>query len=154
MILLGSNDYYRKCLRELREIIPKSELNNVLSQYMCELDPEFLGFIDIYKSLSIVIPKDLIVIDFGCYLAAQSYFFCEHKQYIGVDVVDLERFSPPNSKHYICTIQDFINNETNKLFQERDNLKYFAICSYVPDFNATDLVRKTFQNIFCFYPTT
>ena len=39
-----------------------------------------------------------------------------------------------------------------KLFEEYDELKLCAICSYVPDFQATEMVRKTFPNVFCYYP--
>lgn len=119
---------------------------------MCELDSEFLGFVDVYKNLSRIIPKGSIVIDFGCYLAAQSYFFARHKMYIGVDVVSMRRFTPPNSVHYTMSIQNFIQIEVPKLFEEYDELKLCAICSYVPDFQATEMVRKTFPNVFCYYP--
>lgn len=71
---------------ELRARIPQDEYRAVIGQEFCELSYDFLGFVDIYKHLSKIIPKDKIVIDFGCYLAAQSYFFTEHKGYIGVDV--------------------------------------------------------------------
>lgn len=123
-----------------------------MSQDMCELDSEFLGFVDVYKNLSRIIPKGSIVIDFGCYLAAQSYFFARHKMYIGVDVVSMRRFTPPNSVHYTMSIQNFIQIEVPKLFEEYDELKLCAICSYVPDFQATEMVRKTFPNVFCYYP--
>ncbi len=46
----------------------------------------------------------------------------------------------------------FIKDDFPKL--QGDNLEYCAICSYVPDFEATEMVRKTFQNVFCFYPTS
>ena len=92
------------------------------------------------------------LIDFGCYLAAQSYFFARHKMYIGVDVVNIQRFTPANAVHYIMSIQKFIQTEVPKLFEEYDELKLCAICSYVPDFQATEMVRKTFPNVFCYYP--
>ena len=129
-----NDDRYARCLKELRSLIPDDEYHEVMSQDMCELDSEFLGFVDVYKNLSRIIPKGSIVIDFGCYLAAQSYFFARHKMYIGVDVVSMRRFTPPNSVHYTMSIQNF------------------AICSYVPDFQATEMVRKTFPNVFCYYP--
>ena len=146
-------DRYNVCLRALRPLIPDDEFMTVMTQDMCELEPDFLGFVDIYKPLSELIPKGKTVIDFGCYLAAQSYFFAEHKCYIGVDVVDMKRFTPPNAVHYISSIQNFIANEVPKLFQEHGEGHYCAICSYVPDFKATELVRKTFLNVFCYYPS-
>lgn len=143
---------YDECLEELRALIPNQEYHDVLSQEMCELEFDFLGFVDVYKSLSELIPKNHIVIDFGCYLAAQNYFFSEHKQYIGVDVVDMRRFTPANAVHYVSSIQDFIANEVPKLYEGHNKLKFCAICSYVPDFKATELVRNTFPNVFCYYP--
>lgn len=147
-----NDDRYARCLKELRSLIPDDEYHEVMSQDMCELDSEFLGFVDVYKNLSRIIPKGSIVIDFGCYLAAQGYFFARHKMYIGVDVVSMRRFTPPNSVHYTMSIQNFIQIEVPKLFEEYDELKLCAICSYVPDFQATEMVRKTFPNVFCYYP--
>ena len=147
-----NDDRYARCLKELRSLIPDDKYHEVMSQDMCELDSEFLGFVDVYKNLSRIIPKGSIVIDFGCYLAAQSYFFARHKMYIGVDVVSMRRFTPPNSVHYTMSIQNFIQIEVPKLFEEYDELKLCAICSYVPDFQATEMVRKTFPNVFCYYP--
>lgn len=147
-----NDDRYARCLKELRSLIPDDEYHEVMSQDMCELDSEFLGFVDVYKNLSRIIPKGSIVIDFGCYLAAQSYFFARHKMYIGVDVVSMRRFTPPNSVHYTMSIQNFIQIEVPKLFEGYDELKLCAICSYVPDFQATEMVRKTFPNVFCYYP--
>lgn len=147
-----NDDRYARCLKELRSLIPDDEYHEVMSQDMCKLDSEFLGFVDVYKNLSRIIPKGSIVIDFGCYLAAQSYFFARHKMYIGVDVVSMRRFTPPNSVHYTMSIQNFIQIEVPKLFEEYDELKLCAICSYVPDFQATEMVRKTFPNVFCYYP--
>ena len=147
----GHEDRYNECISELHALIPKQEYQDILSQDMCELEPDFLGFVDVYKSLSELIPKHYIIIDFGCYLAAQSYFFSEHERYIGVDVVDMRRFTPQNATHYVSSIQDFIANEVPKLFCKHNKLMYCAICSYVPDFKATELVRETFPNVFCYY---
>lgn len=147
------NHKYDECLKALRKIIPDEEYERIMSQYGCELDHDFLGFVEVYRSLSELIPKDKIVIDFGCYLAAQSYFFAEHRQYIGVDVVKIQRFTPSNAKHYICSIQNFMKNTVPELLGARSNLEYCAICSYVPDFDATRLVRETFSNVFCYYPS-
>ena len=147
-----NDNRYTRCLKELRSLIPDDEYHEVMSQDMRELDFEFLGFVDVYKNLSRIIPKGSIVIDFGCYLAAQSDFFARHKMYIGVDVVNIQRFTPANAVHYIMSIQKFIQTEVPKLFEEYDELKLCAICSYVPDFQATEMVRKTFPNVFCYYP--
>lgn len=144
--------YYDKCLAELKDLIPQDEIYKILNQRECEYEFDFFGFVNIYKPLSLLIPKNKIVIDFGCYLAPQAYFFSDHVKYIGVDLVKMERFSPGNAKHFCCSIEDFIKQQTPILFKENDNRQYFAICSYVPDFKSTELVRKTFQNVCCYYP--
>lgn len=141
---------YEEYLNEIKSLIPNKQWGEVMSQDMCELDCEFMGFLDIYKPLSILIPKEYIVIDFGCNLAPQCFFFAKHKKYIGVDICELKRFVTRNTEHYTKSIQDFIKNEFPKL--KGNNLEYCAICSYVPDREATELVRQTFQNVFCFYP--
>lgn len=155
------NRYYDKCLEELKELIPKEDKIRILSQLYCELDHTFYGFIDFYKPMSLLIPKNKIVIDFGCYLAAQCYFFKDHAKYIGVDVVGeeskfdemkLERFRTDNTEHYTIDIERFIKEVYPKLKEDKDDLDFFALCSYVPDFKATELVRKTFKNVCCYYP--
>ena len=143
--------YYDECLDDLRSLIPSGEMKQVMFQRECELAENFLGFIHVYKALSVVIPKSKIVIDFGCYLAAQSYYFAEHNKYIGVDTVQLKRFSPKNAVHYVMSIQEFIKNELETLFSANDPMDFFAICSFVPDDNATKLVRETFPNVCCYY---
>lgn len=145
-------DKYEKYLDEVKKMIPKEEYERIMSQERCEYDRDFMGFLNVYKPLSEIIPEEITVIDFGCNLAAQSYFFSKHKKYIGVDVVDMERFTPSNAEHYVCTIQDFLDNELPKLCTNKTNLDFFAICSYVPDFRSTQIVREKFPNVFCYYP--
>ena len=77
----------------LWDVIPASEKRRILSQDECELDIDFLGFTEVYRSLSKIIPKHFTVIDFGCYLAAQCYCFGNHKKYVGVDIVDMGVFA-------------------------------------------------------------
>ena len=57
----------------LLDLLPKNQVDIILNQDYCELDYTFLGFTDIYKHLSLIIPKHFVIIDFGCYLAAQSF---------------------------------------------------------------------------------
>ena len=139
--------------QHLYRLIPEEEKVEILGQPECELEPKFLGFVNVYGPLASLIPTDKIVIDFGCYVAAQSYLFPAHKQYIGVDVIRLKRFSPRNAVHGEMTIQEFIANVLPELLKEHDINDFFAICSYVPDREATELVRKTFPNVFCYYPS-
>lgn len=139
---------YQEVVNELRNEIPKEEFNRIMSQDYCELDYTFLGFIEVYKSLLNFVPKHYTIVDLGCYIAAQSYYFKEYKKYIGVDICDLNRFTPNNAEHHYCSIQDFIANKFDKL----DLDTTFAICSYVSDSNAIKLARETFKNILVYYP--
>lgn len=149
-IAINREQNYSQILTELKKEIPIKQYQTVMSQDYCELDNEFLGFLDIYKPLSELIPKEYTIIDFGCNLAAQCYLFANHKKYMGVDSDNLERFSTNNTTHYVKSIQSFIRDDFSQL--PEDNLHYCAICSYVPDPEAVELVRKNFQNVFCFYP--
>ena len=147
------NEGFGPYTEHLRFLIPKEEMAEILSQEMCELQPDFLGFVNVYEPLSNLIPEHKIVIDFGCYLAAQSYFFQDHKAYIGVDRVNMKRFTPENALHCEMSIQEFIANELPILLEKHDIDDFCAICSYVPDREATKLVRETFPNVFCYYPS-
>lgn len=133
---------------KLMRLIPKEQLESVLNQDMCELEPTFLGFTDVYENLSRIIPKHFTVIDFGCYVACQSYYFRKHKEYIGVDTCPLKRVKFSNATHYFEPIQSFISDRLSSFCLNTT----FAICSYVPDDNAKELIRKSFTNLFIFYP--
>lgn len=150
--MLDNEAFFKEANSVLQTIIPANEQYRVLQQERCELEPGFLGFVDKYYALSMIIPKEATVIDFGCYLAAQSYFFKDHRDYIGVDeVTDMQRFQPPNATHYYGRIQDFFGYDCPVPYQF-NNMEYFAICNYVTDSEACRMVRERFQNVFCFYP--
>lgn len=107
-----------------------------------ELEFDFLGFLHIYANLNI--PKDFVVIDFGCYQAIQANYFAEHKAYIGVDVgVPIEWcFRQHNATYYQMFIQDFIKNKLSETGLDLN--KVVAICSYVPDDEAQKMIADTF----------
>ncbi len=133
---------------KLFEYLPKDQIAEVMSQDKCELSHDFLGFTDIYDHLSQIIPLHFTVIDFGCYLAAQSYYFRNHALYFGVDTVKLKRFVFPNTMHVEMSISEFISSTIHCF----DLKTTFAICSYVPDFPAQQMIREQFNNVFIFYP--
>lgn len=139
--------FVQKC-DPLWSVIPEIEKKRIMAQEYCELDYQFLGFTEVYIALSSIIPKHYTIIDFGCYLAAQCYAFSGHKRYIGVDVVDMERFSLPNTEHYVMSIQQYIKEHKDD--NQVDTT--FAICSYVPDNEATEMVRNNYKNVFVYYP--
>ena len=144
---------YMRLAAEVKDKIPKDEWKEVMSQDFCEYefyeDDANLGFLSTYETAKKHIPKGVTtVIDFGCYLAAQSYMFTDYDKYIGIDVgvgSGEKRFTPPNSVHEISTIQDYININT---FNQKE---IFAICSYVPDDEAKDLVEQ-FDSCYIYYP--
>jgi hypothetical protein len=137
---------------ELMEVIPREQIEKVLSQPYCEIQPCFLGFTDIYKALSSIIPKHFTVIDLGCCYNAQCFHFLEHKEYIAVDVWVGHKFQSPNCRIFEMTIDAFIAKHLKEF-----NLKQtFAICSYVPPWYGHDIksVAMNFPNIFTFYPSS
>ncbi|MBR6444014.1 MAG: hypothetical protein IKS63_01130, partial [Firmicutes bacterium] len=78
---------YDETLKSLRAKIPDAQYIKVMYQPYCELNPDFLGFIQQYEIVSEFLPHDWTVIDLGCNAAAQSFFFEEHKGYTGVDIL-------------------------------------------------------------------
>jgi hypothetical protein len=113
----------------------------VFSYEYCELGFNFLGFLDVYKTINL--PEDFTVIDFGCNQAVQACYFGNCKQYIGIDYIPIEaRFSIPNAAHYKDSIQHLIKEVFPGL--ELTKEKVFAICSYVPDKEAQQMVMDHF----------
>ena len=143
---------------ELYKLIPKEKIDKVFETSetaSAELNYTFLGFEDIYKSVTLFVPKGGIIIDFGCGYAFQSWYFKDYRKYIGVDVSPvgkdvLDILETGNSEFYHMSIQDFIMNEFPNMGYEPK--KVFAICSYVPDTEAQRIVRETFPHCLVYYP--
>ena len=135
----------------LLSLIPKSEMKRVLNQEHCDIDPTFMGFIDIYFHLSKIIPKHFTVVDLGCAYNPQCYFFKDHKKYVGVDYGSLERFKSINCEIFEKTISDFLKYDAG----EFDPDETFYICSFVPPWGDDNqqLARIYSKNCFCFYPS-
>ncbi len=133
------------------KLLPPEQVKRVLSQPNCDIEPIFMGFTDIYKHLSKIIPLHFTVIDFGCSYAPQCFYFTKHKLYIGVSIGKQKRFKAKNTIHdymsireWICENGDWIHNNVKETF---------AICSYVPaPFDEIKLLRNTFENLFVYYP--
>ena len=111
-----------------------------------------------YYNLARLIDKRWTVIDIGCSYNAQSYLFQDHAGYIGVnprmDVqgFHFERFQAPGTQFYETSGQRFIKEVLPTLGLDLDCV--FAICHFVPDRDCTELVRKTFKNVFTYYPAS
>ena len=43
--------------------LPKNQCNKVLNQKYCDIDYDFMGFLDIYESLSKFVPKHWSIVD-------------------------------------------------------------------------------------------
>lgn len=144
-------EYDTSITKYLFSIIPKEELDK--KRKFMDISCDFLGFVDIYYYLSKVIPKDWTVIDFGAGYNPQSYFFINHKEYIAINPhegYDNEMFCPNNCKIYRMTTKDYLE----KIDYPKGD-KVFSICNYVPDWyghSSIDLVKKSFKNVFTFYP--
>lgn len=141
---------------ELFQIIPREKLDEVFQTsktVSAKCDYSFLGFEEIYKAATLFVPKNKVVIDFGCAYAFQSWYFRDYKKYIGVDcgVKPEDVLKTDNSEFFFMTIQDFYRKSFPRLGYSLDDV--FAICSYVPDDNARTLVRMCFPHCLIYYPT-
>ena len=139
---------YKECCKELMSGFSKEQFEYVFSYEYNELDYEFLGFVEQYKALSEIIPKEFIIIDLGCNAAAQMYYFRNHKAYFGVEISDVRCFHQPNAAVFHVSVQEFIKAHLAMF----DVNKCFAICNYVPGEETRKLVRETFPNLFVYYP--
>lgn len=126
------------------------EVAAVFRQERCELDGGFLGFLHVYAAAAMLARDETVVVDFGCYLAAQSALFSGCSRYIGVDPIDMVRFATPNTTHFVATAQDFIRDHPDVV----EDPHVLAVCSFVPDLKARRLVNATFGNVVNFYPPT
>jgi len=61
-------------MQRLRKLIPKEKLYRKLSQDGCELKEDFLVFLNTHEVVSRFVPTNMVVVEFGCYMAAQAYF--------------------------------------------------------------------------------
>lgn len=143
-------------LPRLLDLIPIEVLRRGLREPDCELDGDFLGFEDLYAAASVVLDKSLTVIDLGCYVAAQAWFFKDFKAYIGVDHYELfespyienpGRFiGPPNASMVQMDAVDWL--ETCDL----DFKQTIVIVSAVPDGRVYRAVKSLCDNFAAWYP--
>ena len=143
------------CYLIKNNIIPRKELNRVFSEsynISAELDATFLCFDEAYQEVLNNTTPDTIIIDLGCAYAPQCYYFSDYEKYIGVDLPfeDDVRFQTDNSEFYIMSIQEFIEKELPKLNLDLNNV--VAICNYVPDKEAQQMVIDTFPRHYVYYP--
>lgn len=153
------NMEYQRCLEIIWSLIPKGEFERVYRCGYCDLDHDFLGFIDTYYHLSRIISDEYTIVDLGCAFAPQSYFFRNFRKYIGVDIA-CETFFRQNESDGNCSfygrtgITEFLHDIFPTLGIEP--CKCFAIMNFVPDFEGVykGEAKKVFPNMYSFYPTT
>lgn len=145
-------DGYEAINADLFKRLPSEQWERVVASDMCDIDPEFLGFVDIYHYLAKIVPEDWTVVDLGCAYAPQAFQFERHRRYIGVDMLTPmnSRFCARNTTHYEMRIGDFIAAHGG----EYDKRSTFAICSYVPPWGGDNqrAAIEAFSNVFSFYP--
>jgi len=122
-------------------------------EFGADIVPQFLGFVTDYKHLSAIIPQHFTIIDVGCAYQPQSYYFQNHNAYYGVAPDEVLRFEFGKRCHSVRqTIGMFIKTPE---FLALNLDETFAICNYVPPWyseNAAEITRKTFRNLYVFYP--
>lgn len=141
---------------ELFKLIPKEKINHVFQTSQTvgmECDSGFLGFEKVYKAVTMFVPKNKVIIDCGCCYAFQSWYFRDYRKYIGIDryICENDVLETENSEFYFMSIQDFIKDIFPTLGYDLDDV--FAVCSYVPDDNAMEMVRNFFPHCLVYYPT-
>lgn len=141
---------------ELFKLIPRDKIDQIFqTSYTvgAECDISFLGFEEVYKAVTMFVPKRKIIIDCGCSYAFQSWYFRDYQKYIGVDCGSSinDVLETENSEFYFVTIQHFIKKVFPTLGHSLDDV--FAICSYVPDGESREMVRNFFPHCLVYYPT-
>ena len=155
---------YEETLKSLRAEIPDEQYVRVMYQTYCEINPDFLGFIQPYEIVSEMLPKEWTVIDLGCNAAAQCFFFSEHAGYVGVDLLrnkeaDPEdimsgicdstlRFESGNTTHYELDIKSFLTEHGDIT----EKPKTLALCVHVPDNEAAAFADEKLSNILIYDP--
>ena len=100
-----------------------------------------------YAGIAKEIPKNRVIYDFGAGYGIQSYFFKNHKKYIAIEPFADEYFETDNAIWLKMTVQQFFE----KFEVEEDA---FAILNYVPDTEASKLVREKCKYLYVNYPTS
>ena len=132
--------------QELAKAGHQKEMDRIIDENAGELQGDFLGFTDTYKHLAQLIPKDWTIVDLGCAYGFQSYYFRKHEKYIGVNLTDKFFRGIANAEFFKMSIKEYLEKG------HYPNEKVFAIVNYVPDWEATELVKEHFQDLFIYYP--
>lgn len=139
---------------KLWKSLAPEEQKRIYSWEYCETAGDFCGFLHCYKDLTELLPKDFTIIDIGACQAIQGAYFRDFAGYIAVDAaVPVEvMLHEEGIQHYFMSGQDFIRNVLPQL--QKDGLdirKAFCICSYVPDEELREEIKKVFPYFRCIY---
>jgi len=142
---MNGNDFYEQENERLINSIIKEALQKVFSYSECELETDFLGFLHVYADLQ-NLPKDFTIIDVGCCQAVQAFYFRNFKRYICIEpnIPAEYLLAQDNAVYYEGTVQEFVKYLPQLQEQGLDLEKVFAVCSYVPDRQAQQLVSEVF----------
>ena len=126
----------------------KQQALDILHSEGGDIEPDFLGFVEIYYYLSMLIPADRVIYDLGCSTGLQAWFFRNHEKYVGIDLHANSKYQlrTPVSEYHSMSAVDFVH--VNVI----DGV-HFAICNYVPNCGRwTEEVIPCFTDIFVYYP--
>lgn len=142
------NEDFDKITRYLTRAL-KNEDPKQFEKFEESMDLEFLGYVDAYFYMSKITPIDRVIYDIGCGWGFQSFFFKDHKKYIGIDefVKNDRQWQQPNAEYHHCSVKDFL--EKNSISKT-----HFAICNFIPSFDVDNgkLVRENFKDVYVYYP--
>ena len=137
--------------KNIKNEFPADVIEEIFSQEG-QKEYDFVGYMNLYKTLAAVTDLNMIIVDIGCYLAPQCYLFKNHRQYIGVDDCELKRFACDNTEHYCGDVRDFLNDYSFDLMPEEIKNQYFIICAYDINIFIQNRINNTFENVIICYP--
>ena len=135
-----------KLYKDLKKSKYSGQIDAILNENNCDIDPSFLAFCDVYRGLSLSIDREYEIYDFGCAYNFQNYYFRNHKKYHAINPNDHGHMVFENTVYVEKTGQEFLQ----KMFEVPE--KCFAICSAVPDSVLPILIKHKFNNCFIWYP--
>lgn len=142
-------DYLELC-KEVYEKIGAKEYCRLLDWEECELEFDYLGFLEQYQELR-ELPEVFTILDLGSGQALQGAFFKEHARYITVDLIpERARLRQENATHIQCELRRFFEETLPTLNLDRE--KTVAIGSYVPCKGLKELIEENFTYYKWVYP--
>ena len=133
-----------KLWQDLMKSKYRSQAEKIMNKVSGDIDPTFLAFVDVYRGISLAIDEDWTIYDFGCAYNFQNWYFRKHKKYIAINPNQDDVMMFDNTEFVKASIQEYLPRKIEP--------KSFAICSAVPAHQHYDLIKKSFNNLFIWYP--